>query len=300
MYGRDGVVLLRGALDADAIAECRAAWEWSMRNPGRGASVIVGIDDQKGRGGRIVARSKVADGEAGRYYQEAGNPRAAEAYRRVISHPAVVRAVRRAFGRSDADLWFLGEQVFLKEGGAARTVWHQDSSDIPIAGPDVATVWMAFEDTSKALRPGVPQALEFVRGSHREFADPAARPYDSAYGLHRGRAVPDVEAARSDADRARGVGGGVVSFDTRPGDVLIFHPATLHGGGPCPPGTRRRSLALRYFGPRAYVSLRSWSRASHPSRPSAARDAAKGNRIVRAMRAGEGALFRDDGFDKVA
>ena len=33
-----------------------------------------------------------------------------------------------------------------------------------------------------------------------------------------------------------------------PGDVLVFHPQTLHGGGAMRQGGVRRSLNLRFFG----------------------------------------------------
>jgi ectoine hydroxylase-related dioxygenase (phytanoyl-CoA dioxygenase family) len=39
-----------------------------------------------------------------------------------------------------------------------------------------------------------------------------------------------------------------VSFAVAPGDVVLFHPRMLHGGAPTHPGTRRRTLTLRFFG----------------------------------------------------
>ena len=52
--------------------------------------------------------------------------------------------------------------------------------------------------------------------------------------------LPDIEA---DRDRWE-----IVSFAVEPGDVVIFHPKVLHGGAPTHPGTRGRTLTLRFFG----------------------------------------------------
>ena len=39
-YARDGVVFMPGVLDAAALADAQAAYDWSLANPGRGASKI--------------------------------------------------------------------------------------------------------------------------------------------------------------------------------------------------------------------------------------------------------------------
>jgi ectoine hydroxylase-related dioxygenase (phytanoyl-CoA dioxygenase family) len=60
--------------------------------------------------------------------------------------------------------------------------------------------------------------------------------------------LPDVEARRADFD--------IVSFAVEPGDVVVFHPAILHGGAATRPGTRRRTLSLRFFGEDATYAAR--------------------------------------------
>ena len=40
----------------------------------------------------------------------------------------------------------------------------------------------------------------------------------------------------------------IVSFGVQTGDVVVFHPKTLHGGAATGPGQRRRTLTLRFFG----------------------------------------------------
>jgi ectoine hydroxylase-related dioxygenase (phytanoyl-CoA dioxygenase family) len=138
------------------------------------------------------------------------------------------------------EVWFMYEQVFLKEGGEARrTPWHQDSSYLTVAGDHLAVAWITFDPVSAA------DSLEFVRGSHRGVLYNGSRFElgDDTAPLHPDSPMPrlpDIEAHREDFD--------IVSFPVEPGDVVLFHPAMLHGGAPTHPGRRRRTLTLRYFG----------------------------------------------------
>ncbi|HZZ90475.1 MAG TPA: phytanoyl-CoA dioxygenase family protein, partial [Caulobacteraceae bacterium] len=138
------------------------------------------------------------------------------------------------------DLWFFYEQVFLKEGGQTRrTPWHQDSSYLSVGGQHLAVAWITFEPMSAA------DSLEFVRGSHKGPLYNTSRfdledetlPISDDSALPQ---LPDIEAARRRYD--------IVSFPTRPGDVVVFHPKMLHGGAKTAAGQRRSTLTLRFFG----------------------------------------------------
>ena len=120
------------------------------------------------------------------------------------------------------------EQVFLKEGGESRrTPWHQDSSYLAIAGDDLAVAWITFDAVSAK------DSLEFVRGSHRGTLYNGSRfelgrRHGAAASRRRLPRLPDIEAERAKFD--------IVSFAVEPGDVVLFHPAMLHGGAPTHPG----------------------------------------------------------------
>ena len=60
--------------------------------------------------------------------------------------------------------------------------------------------------------------------------------------------LPDIEADRAHWD--------IVSWAVEPGDLIVFHPAMLHGGAPTHPGQRRRTLTLRIFGEAAVYDPR--------------------------------------------
>tara|TARA_R110002095_G_scaffold90199_7_gene78662 strand:- start:3959 stop:4846 length:888 start_codon:yes stop_codon:yes gene_type:complete len=224
-YRNDGVICLRGALSEEQLNAARRAFEWSLAHPTKSACEFY-------------------PSEPGRFYQDLCHPEAAFAYRDVLEHSPVADMIAALWQRED--VWFLYEQVFLKEGGAMRrTPWHQDSPYLALDGDELAVMWINFDPVAQS------QSLEFVRGSHRgplyngsafDEADDTSPIY--GHGLPR---LPDIEADRSAWD--------IVSFEINPGDVVVFHPAMLHGGAPTT-SSRRRTLSLRFFGEDAVYAAR--------------------------------------------
>ncbi|HEY2177021.1 MAG TPA: phytanoyl-CoA dioxygenase family protein [Caulobacteraceae bacterium] len=256
-FERDGVVILPGVLDAAQLEAALAAWRWSLDHPAFG--------------GKIAQADK-----ASTFYQDLYNPRVLEGYRSMLEASPLPEICARLWGRSS--VWFMYEQVFLKEGGETRrTPWHQDASYLPIGGRDTAVAWIAFDPVT------ADDALEFVPGSHRatlyngsSFAlgDDTA-PLYPASDLPR---LPDIEAAR---DRWP-----IVSWPVTPGDVIVFDIATLHGGGATHGEGRRRTLTLRFFGERAVYAPKA-GRTGLPNVP----------RLGERLSPGD--PFRDEAFLKV-
>lgn len=218
-FARDGVVKLPAALDAAQLAQAQAAYDWSLAHPGPGAS-------------------KVRQATEATFYSDLFNPEALSGYRAMLEASPIPAQVAKLWDA--ADVWFFYEQVFLKEGGEARrTPWHQDSSYLAIAGDQLAVVWISFDAVAQA------DSLEFVRGSHRGQLYNGSRFElgDDTAPLHPGSSLPrlpDIEAERGAWD--------IVSWAVRPGDLIVFHPAVLHGGAATHAGQRRRTLTLRFFG----------------------------------------------------
>jgi len=255
-YRDDGVVLLRGALDKAAQADALAAYEWSLANPGPAASRIRQHGDAL-------------------FYQDLYNPGCNAAYRAMLERSPLNRVIADIWGTPD--VWFMYEQVFLKEGGESRrTPWHQDSSYLAVDGDDLAVAWITFDAVRAA------DSLEFVRGSHRGvlYNGSSFALDDDTAPLHAGEALPrlpDIEAERDRFD--------IVSFGVEPGDVVLFHPKMLHGGAPTHAGGRRRTLTLRYFG----------RDCRYDARPGPA-----GPRLSQGHGLKHGDLLRDPGFLKLA
>ncbi|HWE89546.1 MAG TPA: phytanoyl-CoA dioxygenase family protein [Pseudonocardiaceae bacterium] len=216
-FATDGVVLLRDVLDIEWLSVLREAYDWS-----------------------------VAGHESDEYFSDMCDPHALVPYRYFLDESNIADIIARIWSRSE--VWFMYEQVFLRHGPLRRTRWRQDQSATAVDGNDLAVAWFSFEPHDAE------HGLEFVRGSHRgplyngtafDPEDPTAPCYADGDLLR----MPDVEADRNSFD--------IVSFDYLPGDVLIFHPKMLHGGG----GTtsddaHRHSVSLRFFGQDAIYATR--------------------------------------------
>ncbi len=153
----------------------RDAYEWSLANPGPGAS-------------------ELPSNGTGWFYQDLANPSALPRYRPLVCDTEIGDLVAGLWGA--ADVWFMYEQVFVKSGGATRrTPWHQDSPYLPVRGSRLAVMWMSFEAVA------MDHALEFVRGSHRGPLYDGSRfdPADDTaplYGDGTLPRLPDIEAER--------------------------------------------------------------------------------------------------------
>ena len=224
----NGVVFIGGALDRDTMRMAEDAYNWSLAHPSPGAANFKGKDS------------------AAIFYQDLANPNALPAYRSMLEDSPIADIAGDLWDAPD--VWFMYEQVFLKEGGESRrTPWHQDASYLPVDGSQIAVVWITFERVAKE------NSLELVRRSHRGILYNGSRfdPEDDTAPLYQEGTLPrlpNIEAERKKWD--------IVSWAVEPGDVLVFHPAMLHGGAPTNPSNRRRTLSLRFFGDDAIYTPR--------------------------------------------
>lgn len=227
-YQRDGVIFLPGFLNEAALADAKAAYDWSLANPGP-------------RAGRMAQEDKDAV-----FYQDLYNPGCQEAYKPMLLASPLGEFLAELWGTPE--VWFMYEQVFLKEGGESRrTPWHQDASYLAVGGEDLAVAWITFDEIAKD------DSLEFIPGSHKGPLYNGSRFElgDDTAPLHPGASLPrlpDIEAQRDQHQ--------IVSWAVKPGDVVLFHTHTLHGGAPTHKGGRRRTLTLRFFGRNAHYERR--------------------------------------------
>jgi hypothetical protein len=212
---RDGVVRLEGALTRDAFGKVEAAVEWSLANP---SPTAVNFYPH----------------EPARFFEDRGHKHAAVA--RDIGLDSMIAALWGV----DA-FWYMGEQLFLKEGGSSRrTPWHQDTSYLRMMGSQLVACWISLDALPRD------HCLEFVRGSHKQTlyngsAFAAADDTAPLYKQSRLPRLPDIQAAREAFD--------IVSWDVEPGDIIVFHLGVLHGGAGTAPGLRRRTISMRFMGP---------------------------------------------------
>ena len=158
------------------------------------------------------------------------------------------------------NIWLLFDHVFVKEGGYCRkTPWHQDWPYWPVAGTQIASMWITLDPIPKE------ECLEFIPGSHRQTIydgfSPAEADEDVTIGFY-GKdlpPLPDIEAEREKWN--------IVSFDITPGDVVLLHPAVLHGGGHTTEGHKRRTLSARLYGDDITFDTRPDTRPTVPLTP---------------------------------
>jgi ectoine hydroxylase-related dioxygenase (phytanoyl-CoA dioxygenase family) len=218
-FSRHGVVRLQDALDARWLREAEAAYNWSIENQSPNASNYNKDDSST-------------------FYVDTGNPAALPVYADFLQRSPIADIVSTVWASPEVQFAF--EQVFHKLGGSERsqrTGWHQDSSYLSFQGEHLAVMWITFDEVPREL------ALEFVRGTQR------GPLYEQRGVANPSRPeVPKIESARDNFD--------IVGWPIVPGDVLLFHPATLHGGGGTAAGGRRRTLSLRFIGQDATFARR--------------------------------------------
>src|SRR5579863_9807429 len=102
-FARDGVVFLPQVLSTADLAAALKAWEWSLANPALGGKVAQANADST-------------------FYQDLYNPRVLEGYGPMLAASPIPEMCARLWRAQN--VWFMYEQVFLKEGGETRrTPW---------------------------------------------------------------------------------------------------------------------------------------------------------------------------------
>jgi ectoine hydroxylase-related dioxygenase (phytanoyl-CoA dioxygenase family) len=137
------------------------------------------------------------------------------------------------------DVRFFYDQMFVKQPGTdAPTPWHQDLSFWPIRGEQITSFWIPMDPVTREN-----SGLLYVRGSHRwpqRFK--AISPDYVAVIID--EAMDDIPDINANPDAYE-----LLEWDMAPGDLLMFHPLTLHGSYGNQHRTRsRRALALRWTG----------------------------------------------------
>ena len=223
-YERDSVVYLPQFLDRATLAAITAVYERGLEYPSPDA---LNFYPESGT----------------TFFQDAANTPTWADWAALLRSSPMPDLLAGLWG-SDG-VWYYYEQLFLKEGGETRrTPWHQDASYLPIDGVQVANLWIPLDTVAPE------DALEFVPGSHHSTRYSASAfdseddtaPADPQSPLPR---LPHIEAHRDEWN--------IVSWACEPGDLIVFDIGLLHGGAGTRHGKRRRTVALRCFGPSAQL-----------------------------------------------
>ena len=216
-YQEHGAVFLPG-LFRDWIDEIAAGIEQNMCEPGP------------------YAAENLADGEAGRFFDDYCNWRRVPAFERVIQQSKLAEAASQLM--QSRTVQFFHEHVLVKEPGTARaTPWHQDAPYYFVDGDQTVSFWVPVDPVKDST-------VRIIAGSHQweklvlptrwlSNEDFYARSDDYL-------PVPDPDA---DPDNFT-----VLEWAMEPGDAVAFHYRAVHGARGNLLANRRRAFSMRVVG----------------------------------------------------
>ena len=158
-------------------------------------------------------------------------------FKDVVFGSPLARLAQQVLDSPSVTHWY--DQLFLKEPGSdVPTPWHHDLTFWPIIGEQIVSIWIPVDTVTSES-----SGLEFIRASHRwSNRFKAITPDYNSYMVNPDlEDMPDIDSNREQYE--------VLSWDLEPGDVLIFHPLTVHGSrGNSSRSKRRRAFASRWVG----------------------------------------------------
>lgn len=233
-FQRDGAAVLRGALDQSWIDALSAGVEYNRTNPSPWSHWYTNADESVGFWTDYVTWRDVPE------------------YKRAVFESGLGAAAAELMGSESAR--FFHEHVLVKEPGASeRTPWHHDQPYYSVDGDQNVSMWIGLDPVP------ADRAVRFLAGSHRwhrwfiprRFIDHT--PYAPESGRY--ELLPDIDQLIADDPEQHRI----VSFDTEPGDIVVFHYRTLHDApGNSSAATRRRAVSLRWVGDDARWAERPW------------------------------------------
>lgn len=250
-YRSDGVVLIKQAFDGDWIDLLMNAWDRMRReileNPEstyRFPPEYLEADPDLAR--EITTIRNKEESQRKMYTEQAlGFIRCkymrlwSTEFREFVFNSPAGELIGQVIGANEVR--FFLDAIFMKEPGVkTSTYWHADQSAWPTEGEHVPTMWMPLLPVDRKL-----SSLEFVAGSHHDKRLPWPNTYNAKIlGRPDDRLeYVDFETRRDDPSVR------FLAFDMEPGDALIIHPRTYHGGGPnLHPTQPRIAFSTRWFG----------------------------------------------------
>ncbi|AZI58054.1 phytanoyl-CoA dioxygenase [Nakamurella antarctica] len=231
-YRRDGVVLVRGAL-----------------NPAEVATAAEGIDFVLAHPGPL---SQVASrpGDPGTFTEDFCRWTEVPHIAELATSSGVPALAAQLLDTPRVRLYH--DHVLVKEGGTTqRTPWHQDQPYYNVDGRGVSA-WIPVDPVPEA------GCLELVARTHvgpwlmpRTFLAGEAKWFPEGSLAE----LPDIEADRAGFEIRR--------YEMQPGDAIFFDFLTVHGAPGFPFGGRRRVLSLRYLSDAARHAPRRWRTSPH-------------------------------------
>ncbi len=220
-FERQGFAVLRGLVDLQAVDEARSQADRVERAWRHGGG--LGDYDQL----RVLERDapgsgRVLDGVQGVF-------RHFEPYQRLRSHPSITGLLQQKIG---SDLVSVVDTLFFKPPRQPGTgiAFHRDAQfrKPPECFRDLAG---SYVQVGLPLEPHGPEngGLVFVIGSHRDLSLDATQ-HHSVRGIDDLGSTLDIEGSELEA------------VELSPGDIVVWHPYTIHGSPPNRSTTKSRKF----------------------------------------------------------
>ena len=213
----DGVVCLRQFFDTNTVELLQEIAEENILNPSP-----MAIDASQGGTGRFF----------GDTFVWAHHPHLKEF---VWRSPAADMA-KEILQSNKINVIF--DQFLIKDPGTSTpTLWHHDQTYWPVAGSQVATMWIALDPVTNATG-----AVEYIKGSHKWGKRFKAVSFkDKDMYKENLPEVPDIAANRDKYE--------FIQYEMEAGDCTLHHGLTLHGApGNSSQTQKRRAYIIRWAG----------------------------------------------------
>ena len=216
-YQEDGVVMIKNAIDPNWLKLIEAGVEKARSN--------MSLQ------GRFMSRKTAG------YQMDTFLWKHVDEIRDAIYYGPFAHWAQQLLGATEVRFFY--DQMFVKEPGTdAPTPWHQDLSFWPIRGEQITSFWIPLDPVTRES-----SGLMYVRGSHKwpQRFKAISPDYVAAIIDEKMDDIPDINANPEQYE--------LLDWEMEPGDILMFHPLTLHGSyGNTHRTRRRRALALRWTG----------------------------------------------------
>ena len=213
----DGVVCLRQFFDTNTVELLQEIAEENILNPSP-----MAIDASQGGTGRFF----------GDTFVWAHHPHLKE----FVWHSPAADMAKEILQSNKINVIF--DQFLIKDPGTSTpTLCHHDQTYWPVAGSQVATMWIALDPVTNATG-----AVEYIKGSHKwgkrfkavSFKDKNMYKEDLPE-------VPDIAANRDKYE--------FIQYEMEAGDCTLHHGLTLHGApGNSSQTQKRRAYIIRWAG----------------------------------------------------
>lgn len=263
IFERDGVVCLRNILTPEEIEYLRMAVKrqidllgesttgydfealarqvWQTTEPVEtGAANRFNMQAMKELvRGDEAARPLMEEGEAktqGLFFYDVAAWKWDSGVRKVAFDSALPQIAAELLGAHYLNFW--EDTTFVKAPHTRqKTAFHQDLAYFQIDGGQCVIIWIPLDPATRENG-----TMQYVRGSHKwgETYAPNVFISQTPMASSPDKRCPDIEADPGRHD--------IVSFDVRPGDVIIHHVMTVHGAGGNLSDNWRRAVSFRYCG----------------------------------------------------